>query len=113
MIFIMFMTDLDYNIPRKIRELQYVGSGKLFDCYYNIPRKIRELQCSAVWGYNPSDYNIPRKIRELQFFVSKAEYIIIITYQEKLGNYNLSDGLNYKFSIITYQEKLGNYNYSI
>ena len=36
----------------------------------------------------------------------------IITYQEKLGNYNgFSDFGNF-WNIITYQEKLGNYNRS-
>ena len=34
----------------------------------------------------------------------------IITYQEKLGNYNLSMVADTFNIIITYQEKLGNYN---
>ena len=34
----------------------------------------------------------------------------IITYQEKLGNYNDFTFRTLKGSIITYQEKLGNYN---
>ena len=34
----------------------------------------------------------------------------IITYQEKLGNYNDGDDYGYTVKIITYQEKLGNYN---
>ena len=34
----------------------------------------------------------------------------IITYQEKLGNYNLSGEVTNCYEIITYQEKLGNYN---
>ena len=34
----------------------------------------------------------------------------IITYQEKLGNYNLAIRKGISFVIITYQEKLGNYN---
>ncbi len=35
-----------------------------------------------------SDYNIPRKIRELQFWGGAPMRFLIITYQEKLGNYN-------------------------
>ena len=36
--------NVNYNIPRKIRELQF-GSAKNYQwLYYNIPRKIRELQ---------------------------------------------------------------------
>ena len=34
----------------------------------------------------------------------------IITYQEKLGNYNLVTTIASNPLIITYQEKLGNYN---
>ena len=37
-------------------------------------------------------------------------FIHIITYQEKLGNYNLSRYFVTIRFIITYQEKLGNYN---
>ena len=37
--------------------------------------------------------------------------VLIITYQEKLGNYNNIHYLIYMNYIITYQEKLGNYNY--
>ena len=55
-------------------------------------------------------YNIPRKIRELQCNAMSIDKIIIITYQEKLGNYNwICSVWQYK-TIITYQEKLGNYN---
>ena len=36
--------------------------------------------------------------------------IYIITYQEKLGNYNGKPLVPRSQSIITYQEKLGNYN---
>ncbi len=35
------------------------------------------------------NYNIPRKIRELQLNNTRDEMQYIITYQEKLGNYNL------------------------
>ena len=34
------------------------------------------------------DYNIPRKIRELQYDFATNVRVGIITYQEKLGNYN-------------------------
>ena len=34
----------------------------------------------------------------------------IITYQEKLGNYNTRQKYLSRRAIITYQEKLGNYN---
>ena len=36
---------------------------------YNIPRKIRELQFPLRVMISMIDYNIPRKIRELQFYV--------------------------------------------
>ena len=56
------------------------------------------------------NYNIPRKIRELQFENYWLGALWIITYQEKLGNYNDKyDALETQL-IITYQEKLGNYN---
>ena len=35
------------------------------------------------------NYNIPRKIRELQYISGASPTASIITYQEKLGNYNL------------------------
>ena len=38
------------------------------------------------------DYTIPRKIRELQWRVLYAILAVIIPYQEKLGNYNISRG---------------------
>ena len=41
--------------------------------------------------------------------VNKADNFII-TYQEKLGNYNLVTTIASNPLIITYQEKLGNYN---
>ena len=56
------------------------------------------------------DYNIPRKIRELQSIVTYVILILIITYQEKLGNYNRTTLFAPAEEIITYQEKLGNYN---
>ena len=37
----------------------------------------------------------------------------IITYQEKLGNYNVNDAAHPLHFIITYQEKLGNYNLKV
>ena len=46
----------------------------------------------------------------------KNRYItvtVIITYQEKLGNYNYITVRLYDKIIITYQEKLGNYNNSV
>ena len=57
-----------------------------------------------------NNYNIPRKIRELQFRAESPLDPIIITYQEKLGNYNSANSLFAARTIITYQEKLGNYN---
>ena len=56
------------------------------------------------------NYNIPRKIRELQSWSLRGRTEHIITYQEKLGNYNLLSASEYSELIITYQEKLGNYN---
>ena len=79
-----------YNIPRKIRELQSSDNKTVSIDNYNIPRKIRELQSPnriIALSYN---YNIPRKIRELQFESLISTVLKIITYQEKLGNYNLS-----------------------
>ena len=35
---------------------------------------------------------------------------VIITYQEKSGNYNAYDCVDLNVRIITYQEKSGNYN---
>ena len=55
-------------------------------------------------------YNIPRKIRELQSQTCQLIDGAIITYQEKLGNYNKKLNKSEKNNIITYQEKLGNYN---
>ena len=55
-------------------------------------------------------YNILRKIRELQSPLKKWYKVYIITYQEKLGNYNAAECLMVTTTIITYQEKLGNYN---
>ena len=59
----------NYNIPRKIRELQQLEDYVLQLQHYNIPRKIRELQHKhmivLIWMY----YNIPRKIRELQHLI--------------------------------------------
>ena len=43
----------------------------------------------ASWSKS-THYNIPRKIRELQFLPFDRISIGIITYQEKLGNYNYS-----------------------
>ena len=57
-----------------------------------------------------NNYNIPRKIRELQSLSQRVNTYPIITYQEKLGNYNIDLRINIVNEIITYQEKLGNYN---
>ena len=77
---------------------------------YNIPRKIRELQSPLFPLVQSSYYNIPRKIRELQFKSYWLGALWIITYQEKLGNYNNCTDERRSGYIITYQEKLGNYN---
>ena len=60
----------------------------IFALNYNIPRKIRELQLIKAFKVPFINYNIPRKIRELQFAYAILLSIPIITYQEKLGNYN-------------------------
>ena len=70
--------------------------------------KLPDLLC-LLFPY----YNIPRKIRELQFYPYNIKKSFIITYQEKLGNYNLLFLFVCQLLIITYQEKLGNYNYNI
>ena len=57
-----------------------------------------------------ANYNIPRKIRELQCGDCFNNLRWIITYQEKLGNYNENMVCGVANVIITYQEKLGNYN---
>ena len=59
---------VNYNIPRKIRELQCMSRGAQGAFDYNIPRKIRELQFVMVISILRVNYNIPRKIRELQSF---------------------------------------------
>ena len=80
---------------------------------YNIPRKIRKLQC------NPSDYNdisIITYQEKLGNYNNPSDYngvTLIITYQEKLGNYNPHFQVKEFACIITYQEKLGNYNLMI
>ena len=56
----------NYNIPRKIRELQQLEDYVLQLQHYNIPRKIRELQRWYGRAEGDYNYNIPRKIRELQ-----------------------------------------------
>ena len=66
------------------------------------------MECTHVPEKN--DYTIPRKIRELQFGSLYGVFVIIIPYQEKLGNYNWNFALSCFPSIIPYQEKLGNYN---
>ena len=80
---------------------------------YNIPRKIRELQLDLLNTAFEYDYNIPRKIRELQRICSADGIRKIITYQEKLGNYNYFVRGLVSTRIITYQEKLGNYNFTL
>ena len=52
----------NYNIPRKIRELQLVPLFFYVFFNYNIPRKIRELQSMAALFLFTTHYNIPRKI---------------------------------------------------
>ena len=73
----------DYNIPRKIRELQPPQEKQPSVKYYNIPRKIRELQHLALVFRSEHYYNIPRKIRELQHKEFVVCLLFIITYQEK------------------------------
>ena len=73
----------NYNIPRKIRELQYNVNNNSCLQYYNIPRKIRELQYISYFRLAISHYNIPRKIRELQCDYGIFEPSLIITYQGK------------------------------
>ena len=68
------------------------------------------LKCPSLLGFSFPYYNIPRKIRELQHKLLCAPTVIIITYQEKSGNYNLIVATQYPSAIITYQEKSGNYN---
>ena len=73
----------DYNIPRKIRELQLLYLLLPSGFYYNIPRKIRELQSVSLVTVSSKYYNIPRKIRELQSLIFVFLNELIITYQEK------------------------------
>ena len=56
--------------------------------HYTIPRKIRELQLDLVSRAFLLHYTIPRKIRELQLGSGCIIMLLIIPYQEKLGNYN-------------------------
>ena len=78
----------NYNIPRKIRELQHKGTFK-------IPMEIITYQ-EKSGNYNLNSTHAPMRI--------------IITYQEKSGNYNMESIQNAYQGIITYQEKSGNYN---
>ena len=58
-----------YNIPRKIRELQFIKCKRIFRIDYNIPRKIRELQFQMQQRSTISNYNIPRKIIKEAFAI--------------------------------------------
>ena len=55
-------------------------------------------------------YTIPRTVRELQRLLSRARLMVIIPYQELLGNYNRIQEILSLSRIIPYQELLGNYN---
>ena len=65
----------DYNIPRKIRELQLQLSAAIFLKHYNIPRKIRELQLSLFTKVINTNYNIPRKIRFLRYLYFNTAWV--------------------------------------
>ncbi len=77
---------------------------------YNIPRKIRELQCSGTDYSFGKIITYQEKLGNYNLVTTIASNPLIITYQEKLGNYNSNIGKPYIGKIITYQEKLGNYN---
>ena len=49
---------------------------------YNIPKKIRELQFLNGSAFFTKNYNIPKKIRELQLKTGTGCYGVIITYQK-------------------------------
>ena len=57
--------------------------------HYTIPRNNRELQRDFVIGVIVDDYTIPRNNRELQLLSVIVILLIIIPYQEIIGNYSL------------------------
>ena len=101
---------LYYTIPRTVRELQPLLPPPCGRLNYTIPRTVRELQLSPCVCARYSHYTIPRTVRELQRLLSRARLMVIIPYQELLGNYNSDRSLNNFGNIIPYQELLGNYN---
>ena len=65
----------NYNIPRKIRELQQLEDYVLQLQHYNIPRKIRELQHLIIFCCDNFHYNIPRKIRFLRYLYFNTAWV--------------------------------------
>ena len=65
----------NYNIPRKIRELQQLEDYVLQLQHYNIPRKIRELPHKHMIGCANFHYNIPRKIRFLRYLYFNTAWV--------------------------------------
>ena len=80
--------------------------------YYNIPRKIRELQLNLLPKVIKTIITYQEKLGNYNNDSDLWLLALIITYQEKLGNYNSNVGMKEMYPIITYQEKLGNYNLS-
>ena len=83
------MTDFIITYQEKLGNYNKFVAVNFKRINYNIPRKIRELQYSGYCVLVCKNYNIPRKIRELQLKTSEYHSSSIITYQEKLGNYNM------------------------
>ena len=81
-------TETRYTIPRNNRELQR-GAHCIVNIHcYTIPRNNRELQHRVVKRLVHYRYTIPRNNRELQPKKHSGQDVLVIPYQEIIGNYN-------------------------
>ena len=78
--------------------------------YYTIPRNNRELQLNHWHICYVSNYTIPRNNRELQLCSHRTQSVLIIPYQEIIGNYSKVLIQYHAQEIIPYQEIIGNYS---
>ena len=99
-----------YTIPRNNRELQRRIKHYIKNIHYTIPRNNRELQQQDTIMCDVCHYTIPRNNRELQPGVFSTTLILIIPYQEIIGNYSRRPRLQTERGIIPYQEIIGNYS---
>ena len=78
---------------------------------YTIPRNNRELQPLEHACFHIDHYTIPRNNRELQHKTAAFALLLIIPYQEIIGNYSIVHGIRLPDVIIPYQEIIGNYSF--